>query len=124
MTEREYHNLADALFARLEDRLSCIDAVDFELGAGGVLEIEFADASRIVVNRQAAAQEIWVAAKSGGFHFRYVDGAWLARHPQRRGVVRPIEPAGQRAGRHAHRPWRLRKRWFILFAAEAAPTTH
>jgi len=76
MTEREYHNLADALFARLEDRLSCIDAVDFELGAGGVLEIEFADASRIVVNRQAAAQEIWVAAKSGGFHFRYVDGAW------------------------------------------------
>jgi len=76
MTEREYHTLADAFFARLEDRLSELDEVDFELGAGGVLQIEFADASCIVVNRQAVAQEIWVAAKSGGFHFRHVDGKW------------------------------------------------
>lgn len=76
MTEAEYHALADAFFDRLEDRLSAFDTIEFERGAGGVLEIEFANGSRIVINRQAAAQEIWVAAKSGGFHFRYRDGAW------------------------------------------------
>jgi CyaY protein len=54
---------------------SGIDA-DFELKEGGVLEIEFADASKIIVNRHAAAREIWVAARAGGFHFRWDGAAW------------------------------------------------
>ncbi|HXC39169.1 MAG TPA: iron donor protein CyaY, partial [Burkholderiales bacterium] len=48
-----------------------------ELKAGGVLEVEFEDGTKIIVNKHGAAQEIWVAAKSGGFHFRYEDGRWL-----------------------------------------------
>jgi CyaY protein len=42
----------------------------------GVLTIECADASRIIVNRHVPSREIWIAAKSGGFHFRAADGRW------------------------------------------------
>ena len=42
-----------------------------------MLEIEFADGSKIIVNRHAAAREIWLAAKSGGFHFRPESGRWV-----------------------------------------------
>jgi CyaY protein len=77
MTESEYQQLADAAFQRLEAALDgCDEAIDYEHAAGGVLELEFADGSKIVVNRQAAVQEIWVAARSGGFHFRFDEGAW------------------------------------------------
>jgi CyaY protein len=43
---------------------------------GGVLEIEFADGSKIIVTRHGAAREIWVAARSGGFHFRWDGAKW------------------------------------------------
>lgn len=77
MTESEYTHLADATFRRLEQSIDSADVdFDYELSAGGILEIEFADGSVIVVNKQAAAQEIWVAAKSGGFHFRWNGAAW------------------------------------------------
>jgi len=42
----------------------------------GVLTIECADDSRIIVNRHVPNREIWVAAKSGAFHFRAGDGHW------------------------------------------------
>lgn len=46
---------------------------------GGMLEIELADHSKMVINIQAPMQEIWVAAKAGGFHFRYDEArnAWF-----------------------------------------------
>jgi CyaY protein len=50
--------------------------IDFELQPGGVLELEFADGSKIIVNRHGVAREIWVAARSGGFHFRHDGSAW------------------------------------------------
>jgi len=55
---------------------SGIDA-DCEFRGTGVLEIEFADGSKIIVNSQAAAREIWVAAKSGGYHFRHDGARWV-----------------------------------------------
>jgi CyaY protein len=42
-----------------------------------VLTLEFEDGSKIVVNSHSAAREIWVAARSGGFHYREVDGRWI-----------------------------------------------
>jgi CyaY protein len=77
MTEREYLEAAEATLRRLETALEDYeDEIEAELAAGGVLELSFADDSKIIVNKQAAAQEIWVAAKSGGFHYRLIDGAW------------------------------------------------
>jgi CyaY protein len=39
----------------------------------GVLTIECPDGSRLIVNRHTPNREIWVAARSGGFHF-HIDG--------------------------------------------------
>ena len=77
LSDTEFERLAAQVLARVEAALdaSGIDA-DFELKEGGVLEIEFADGSKIIVNRHAAAREIWVAARAGGFHFRWDGGAW------------------------------------------------
>ena len=75
MTESEYTHLADATLNRLEAALDAA-GIDFERAGGGVLELEFDDGSMIVVNKQAAAQEIWVAAKSGGFHYRWDGADW------------------------------------------------
>ena len=77
MNETDFEALAGAALSTIEQALeaSGVDA-DFELKAGGVLEIEFADGSKMVINRHGAAREIWVAARSGGFHFRWDGAAW------------------------------------------------
>ena len=77
MNESEFEALAGIALEKIERALetSGVEA-DFELKAGGVLEIEFDDGSKIIVNRHGAAREIWVAARSGGFHFRWDGSAW------------------------------------------------
>ncbi|HEX5769266.1 MAG TPA: iron donor protein CyaY, partial [Burkholderiales bacterium] len=73
----EFEALAGGALRRIETALeaSGIDA-DFELKEGGILEIEFEDGAKMIVNRHGAAREIWVAARSGGFHFRWDGAAW------------------------------------------------
>jgi CyaY protein len=77
LSDSQFEALATRALERVEAALeaSGIDA-DFELKEGGVLEIEFADGSKMIVNRHAAAREIWVAARAGGFHFRWDGTAW------------------------------------------------
>jgi|SRR5262245_38975719 len=77
MDERQFEALAAQTLQRIERALdeSGID-VDVELKEGGVLELEFDNGSKIIVNRHGAAREIWVAARSGGFHFRWDGSAW------------------------------------------------
>jgi CyaY protein len=78
MDEREFNDLADATLRRIEDAVEqCGAEVDLEVKPGGVLELEFDGGSKIIINRHTAAREIWVAAKSGGYHFRPQDGRWL-----------------------------------------------
>lgn len=79
MEEREFNQLADAMLARIESSLEAAEAeLDFEIKPGGVIEIEFDDGSKVIVNRHTAAREIWVAARSGGYHFRPEGGRWVA----------------------------------------------
>jgi CyaY protein len=77
LSDTDFERLAIQALQRIEAALeaSGIDA-DFELKEGGVLEIEFADSSKMIVNRHGAAREIWVAARAGGFHFRWDGAAW------------------------------------------------
>ncbi len=77
VSESEFEALAAPVLERVEAALeaSGLD-LDLELKPGGVLEIEFADGSKIIVNRHLAAREIWVAARAGGFHFRWDGQAW------------------------------------------------
>lgn len=81
MTETEFLDLADQTLKRIEeafDRLNDEDVVDVECKrSGNVLEIEFIDnGSKIIVNSQAPLQEMWVAARSGGFHYKRVGDEW------------------------------------------------
>ena len=77
MNDSEFNALADAALAQIEAGLEASDAdLDFEMASAGVLEIEFADGSKIIINRHGAAQEVWVAARSGGFHYRWDGSVW------------------------------------------------
>ena len=77
MDATEFAARAEHALERIEAALEdCGVDADVERKEGGVLEIEYADGSRMVVNRHAAAREIWVAAPSGGFHFRWDGTAW------------------------------------------------
>jgi CyaY protein len=78
MNEQEFNTLAEAMLNEIEQSLESSGAdIDVELKQGGVLEVECADGSKIIVNRHLAAREIWLAAKSGGFHFRPDNGRWI-----------------------------------------------
>jgi CyaY protein len=77
MTESEFEALAGATLAALERAFEqAAPDADVQAKGEGVLEIEFENGSRMVINRHGAAREIWVAARSGGFHFRHDGGAW------------------------------------------------
>ncbi|MFN3716060.1 MAG: iron donor protein CyaY [Thiobacillus sp.] len=76
MTEAEFNQASTAALARIEAALEGGD-LDFETPADGIIEIEFGDGSKIIVNRHGVAREIWVAARSGGFHFKPVNGDWV-----------------------------------------------
>jgi CyaY protein len=81
MSEKEFLDLAETTLDAIEaamDRLNDEDVIDVECKrSGNVLEIEFIDnGSKIIINSQAPMKEMWVAAKSGGFHYKHLDGAW------------------------------------------------
>lgn len=79
-TDSEFIAAADAVLAivgeALDRALLASDAdVDWTLN-DGILEIECEDGSKLIVNRHVPNREIWVAARSGGFHFRPQEGRW------------------------------------------------
>ncbi len=78
MTESEFNELADAVFARIENTVDA-SGEDIECSlTGGVQELEFDDGSKIIINRHAPNREIWLAAKSGGFHYAWQDERWFS----------------------------------------------
>ena len=46
---------------------------------GGLLELAFPNGSKIVVNTQPPLHELWLAAGTGGHHFRLRGERWLDR---------------------------------------------
>jgi CyaY protein len=79
MDEAAFNDLAEAELARIEATLEASGVeMDLEMKPGGVLEVEFENGSKVIINRHAAAREIWVAAKSGGYHFKPQSGAWIS----------------------------------------------
>lgn len=78
MTEKEFNERADAAWQRIEHALDNDTDIDYDSN-GSVMEIEFDDGSKVIVNRHVPNQEIWLAAKSGGFHYSYQNGQWLSQ---------------------------------------------
>lgn len=83
LSDREYHRLASAVLAAIEasvDRWLEGNVVDIDTHrSGGLLELAFPAGGRIVVNTQPPLHELWLAARAGGYHFKYVSGAWRER---------------------------------------------
>ncbi|HEV7913445.1 MAG TPA: iron donor protein CyaY [Albitalea sp.] len=83
MSDSEYHAKAAAVLAGIEgavDRLLQDDVVDIDAHrTGGLLELSFPNGSKIVLNMQPPLQELWMAARAGGYHYKYVDGRWIDR---------------------------------------------
>ncbi|MDO8306704.1 iron donor protein CyaY [Herminiimonas sp.] len=82
MTESEFLKQAEATLNQIEATLEALadtSELDVECTrSGNVLEIEFIDnGTKIIVNSQAPMQELWVAAKSGGFHFKTQGRRWI-----------------------------------------------
>jgi CyaY protein len=81
LTDLQYQHETSALLAHIEsvaDRWLQDDVIDIDSHrTGGLLELAFPDGSKIIVNTQPPLHEVWLAAKAGGFHYRWVDGRWL-----------------------------------------------
>jgi CyaY protein len=75
MTESEFHRAVDAVLDRVERSIENEPGLDVDLEAG-ILTVTLSDATRVIVNRQTPNREIWVAARSGGFHFAWREGEW------------------------------------------------
>ncbi|RZL68558.1 MAG: iron donor protein CyaY [Variovorax sp.] len=80
MTDPEYLDQAEAALAAIEqacDRIN--DATDADIDnqrVGGMITISFPNGSQLIVNLQPPLQEIWLAARSGGYHYRFDGAAW------------------------------------------------
>lgn len=81
LSDAEYRSRTDAVLAAVEalvDRWLQDDIVDIDSNrTGGLLELGFPNQSKIVINTQPPLHELWLAARSGGFHYRFCEGRWV-----------------------------------------------
>jgi CyaY protein len=77
LNSTEFNEIIDETLIQIEDAIEDLDSeIDYDT-VSGILTLEFSDQSKIIINRQIATLQLWVAAKSGGFHFDYKDNDWL-----------------------------------------------
>jgi CyaY protein len=81
LSDAQYQARIAAVLASVEaaaDRWLQADVVDIDTQrTGGLLELSFPNGSKIVLNAQPPLHELWMAARSGGFHYKCVGGRWL-----------------------------------------------
>jgi CyaY protein len=81
MTDLEYQDCAERALQAIEmacDRIN--DETDADIDnqrSGSMITLTFSNRSQIIINLQKPLQEIWMAAKAGGFHYRYLEGEWI-----------------------------------------------
>ncbi len=79
MNEAQYSDLLDDLMVGIEDAIEDAELdIDFETAAG-ILTLTCPDNSKVILSRQTPLLQLWLAAKSGGFHFDYAEDqqAWV-----------------------------------------------
>jgi CyaY protein len=76
LSEARFHDLVDATQQALEELLED-HADDIEITAG-MMTIKFDNGSQLIISRQEPLRQLWLAARSGGFHFDYDEesGKW------------------------------------------------
>jgi len=80
MTDTEFMNQAERLLKAVEvacDRINETTDADIDnQRSGGMVTLVFANRSQIVINLQKPLHEVWMAAKSGGFHYKFDGAQW------------------------------------------------
>ncbi len=79
MNESEFYDIAEETIESLQDAIDDSGAdIDCE-EVGGVLTLEFENGSKIIFSKQAPMRQLWMAARSGGYHFDYDEdkGQWF-----------------------------------------------
>ena len=75
MTESEFNEMVDETFEALEMALDEVEGdLDYET-SGGVLTVDFENGTTMVFSRQPPTRQLWLAARSGGFHFAWNEAA-------------------------------------------------
>ena len=80
MTDPEFMDLAESLLRSVERVCDAInDAGDADIDnqrVGAMVTLVFANRSQIIINLQKPLQEVWMASRSGGYHFSWREGSW------------------------------------------------
>lgn len=99
MNVAEFHQKIEQVWETIEEQLDEQGCdVDCEI-QGAVMTLTFDDDSQIVINKQEAMLELWLASKLGGYHFAYRDGQWLSN--ENRSFWTHLEEAMARHGETA-----------------------
>jgi CyaY protein len=81
MTDLEYMDRAEELLARIEASVDRIDdATEADIDSqrvGGMVTLTFRNGTQIIVNTQKPLHEIWMAARAGGFHYKFDGSRWM-----------------------------------------------
>jgi len=81
LSDVDYQRETGLLLARIEaaaDRWLQEDLIDIDTQrTGGLLELSFPNGSKIIINTQPPLHEVWLAARDGGFHYRWLSGQWV-----------------------------------------------
>jgi CyaY protein len=103
MTDPEFMDRAEELLRRIE---ACCDRINDETDAdidnqrvGGMVTLTFPGGSQIVVNLQRPLHEIWMAAKAGGFHYKFDGVQWVDTKGNGDFFSNLTRYAGEQAGR-------------------------
>jgi CyaY protein len=81
MTDSEFQVLVDATLAQVEQYIeSLVEMLDLDadsMRSDNVLTLDFEDQGKMILNSQVGNHELWLATKSGGFHYQFVNGEWF-----------------------------------------------
>jgi CyaY protein len=81
LSDADYHRLTSAVLAAIEAQADAwlqADVLDIDSSrTGGLLELSFPNRSKLIINTQPPLQELWLASKAGGFHFKCRAGRWI-----------------------------------------------
>ncbi len=102
MTDPDYMDRAEAVLASIEKGCDTInDATDADIDnqrVGAMITISFPNGSQLIVNLQKPLQEIWLAARSGGYHYRHDGQNWVDTKTGREFFEQFSQEAGTQAG--------------------------
>jgi len=103
LSDSEFHARANGVLSAIEatlDRWLQEDEIDIDSQrTGGLLELQFPSGTKIVVNTQPPLHELWLAARTGGYHFRLVGAEWIDTRSGREFFATLSREISEQAGR-------------------------